>query len=507
MKQATIILFFILSIFYPQHINAAGSFSSEEKWFLGGQESKRVSLDFKNADLADVLKIFSQQSGQNFIAAQDTGDKKITLFLDNIPVNEALAKILDANNLISQMDEANGIFIVRAKPKDEKRVVTRVYALRYATVSTSKLNNTINITGASKGLSGLTTGKGGEGLKLTDDSASASKGGGGGVAAVVKTVLSDSGIVVEDARTNSLIITDIEKQFPVIERTISILDVPVPQILIEVEMLDVSKVTSDQMGVKYGATPLSFNGASRDTLYPFNQNALIQKGDATQPTYKVGTLSMAGLQATLQFLRTRSDTRNLARPRLMTLNNETAEIKIATDEAIGISTKTDSSQSTATQSVQAERVQTGVFLKVTPQVFMGTREILMAIAPKVIQARTGGTFQGQTFKDPEERGSQAILRVKDGQTIIIGGLLRTDDSNTVTKLPILGDIPLIGGFFRHKDKGGSERELIIFMTPHIMDDSSLSTIVSQSRESMGLSAADIRQRAINKELSILEQTF
>ena len=68
----------------------------------------------------------------------------------------------------------------------------------------------------------------------------------------------------------------------------------------------------------------------------------------------------------------------------------------------------------------------------------------MAVVPKVIQARTGATFGDQTFKDPEERGSQQIMKVKAGETIVMGGLLRTDNNVTITKLPVLGDIPLIG---------------------------------------------------------------
>lgn len=103
----------------------------------------------------------------------------------------------------------------------------------------------------------------------------------------------------------------------------------------------------------------------------------------------------------------------------------------------------------------------------------------MAIVPKVIQARIGGTFDGKSFRDPEERGSQSILKVDSGDTIMLGGLLRTDYTNTTTKIPILGDIPFIGGAFRHKDKSGSERELIIFITPHIVREESLAKSASK----------------------------
>jgi type II secretory pathway component GspD/PulD (secretin) len=176
------------------------------------------------------------------------------------------------------------------------------------------------------------------------------------------------------------------------------------------------------------------------------------------------------MTAALNFIKTRTDTRNLARPRILTLNNQPAEIKISTNEAIGASTVTNASSSSSTSSVQAERVQTGVFLTVTPQANITTREITMAIYPKVIEASNGITVSGQLFKDPEERGAQSILKVLDGETVIIGGLLRSKKSTAVTKLPFLGDIPFVGGVFRHKDIAGSERELIIFITPHILTD-------------------------------------
>ena len=476
----------------------------EEKFFnleRSDAGSRKVSMDFKDAALMDVLKIFSQQSGMNFIAAQDVSARKVTLFMENIPVKDALDKILDANDLTYAMDPDSDVFIVRSKPSSKGETVTRVYPLKYASVPSSKIKNTISITNnapsSNLGSSSLSSGISSMGL-----SGSSSSGNSGGIYAAVKAVLSKSGTLVEDARTNSLIVTDVESQFGLIENTIAKLDVPVPQILIEVEMLDVSKVTSDLMGVKFGNSPFSFKGASKDTFIPFDQREILNEGGTIK--YTAGTISTVGMTAVVNFLRTRLDTRNLARPRLLTLNNETAEIKISTNEAVGISSITASSQSTSTQTQQAERVQTGVFLTVTPQANLLTREIVMAVYPKVIQARTGATFGTQTFKDPEERGSQSILKVHDGETIIIGGLLRRDDSHTITKLPILGDIPFLGMAFRHKDKSNTERELIIFMTPHIINEKNRQKFLSApevpEKGTFSLDRIDI----MNQELSSME---
>ncbi len=462
-----------------------------ETKFIFPEYSKKISMDFKGAQLNDVLKMFSQQSGLNFIAAQDIANKQVTLYLDEVPVEEALERILRANNLTYEIDQGSNIFVVKTVKKPETELITRIYPLKYATVSSSKLRKTIDITAVG--------------------GAAAGAGEKEGIVSAMKSIISSSGSIVEDARTNSLIITDIPIQFPIIEDTLAKLDVAIAQILIEVEMLDISKTTSEKLGMKYGETPFAFTGGARDHVYPWNQNNLLRKGRFTfdDSEFRVGTIDASGLSATLQFLKTQTDTKNLARPRILTLNNETAEIKIATNEAIGEASKTTSSEGSAQTTATAERVETGVFLTVTPQVNPATNEITMAIAPKVIQARSGIQIRGTTFKDPEERGTKSILTVKSGETIILGGLLRTDGTKTMTKLPFLGDLPFIGGAFRHKDGEEKERELIIFITPHIISNRQKELVDASIAETPRLTREqDIpphRLNEIDKALAIFEK--
>jgi len=130
----------------------------------------------------------------------------------------------------------------------------------------------------------------------------------------------------------------------------------------------------------------------------------------------------------------------------------------------------------------------------------------MAIEPRVVQARTGGTFNGQTFKDPEERGSKSILRVHDGDTVVLGGLLRTDTDHIRTSVPILGKIPILGAPFRHKDKSETQRELIIFITPHILDEG-ITQHASKARSKNIVREQGIpanRSKMIDKELTLFE---
>ncbi len=456
--------------------------------FLYPEYSKRISMDFQDARLVDVLKIFSQQTNLNLITSEDLANKKVTVYLDNVPVELALEQMLRANNLTYQIQPESNIYLIKQLQKPEVELLTRVYTLKNATVGTAKLLKTLKL-------------KSEDDQDLTFDVDPQRT----GILGVIKGIITSQGKVVEDPRTNSLIITDIATNFPHIEAALERLDVPVVQILIEVEMLEVTKETADKIGVKMGDTPLTVFGAQRDIVYPWNQNRLLDKGFAfVDPEYRVGTIDASGLSATLQFLRTQSDTKNLARPRILTLNNEAAQIKISTDEAIGLKTQTTATEGVGSSSVEAERVQTGVFLTVTPQANKATGEILMAVSPKVIIARTGATFSGTTFRDPESRGSQSILRVKSGDTVIIGGLLREDTSKTTTKVPILGDIPLIGGAFRHKDDSVKERELVIFLTPHILGETDISKTVKFNAAPEIMREQDIpikKAKEIEKELS------
>jgi type II secretory pathway component GspD/PulD (secretin) len=209
------------------------------------------------------------------------------------------------------------------------------------------------------------------------------------------------------------------------------------------------------------------------------------------------------LTATLNFLTTSTDARTLARPRILTLNNQTAQIEISTDQAIDIvpsSSSTGTSGSTQTYTV--DRYTTGVILKVTPQANLLTREITMAVSPKVIDVILSQvqppTDIGGTVYDPETRGSDSILKLKDGQSMVIGGLMTNQTNKATTKLPFLGDLPLIGAAFRSKTTSKSERELLIFLTPHIID------YINQSALKGNIQDASDRAQEIYNSLNTYE---
>jgi type IV pilus assembly protein PilQ len=435
-----------------------------------------ISMDFQDANLKDVIKVFSIQSGLNFIASEAVQDRKITLYMDKVPLNQAMDKLFKANNLSYELDKESNIFIVKDWGKLVIETVTKVFRLRYATVSSSSLERekTSIITpvpttgGISTGTAGwATTGTQGTGTGATIEESGITK-------AVKKLLTPVVGSIIEDFRTNSLIVTDTPMRLSVISQVIASLDVPAPQVMLEVEMLDVSKDTIDKLGIKFGSTPLTMvlTGAKRGTLWPFRDTSLPMASESKMTPGSMD-FSTATYTVLLDFLKTQTDTRFLARPRILTLNNETAEIKIATQESIGVTTTTEAT--TGTTSATPERTETGVVLRVTPQINQETGEITMLVYPKVGEAVQGSAFTSDgksfQFRDPEERSTKTIVRIKDGDTIIIGGLIRSEFNETLTKLPILGDIPVVGSLFRHRSKSkDKERELLVFITPHIIKD-------------------------------------
>jgi type IV pilus assembly protein PilQ len=490
---------------------------------LSGQEidfpnpDVTISMDLQDANLKDVLKIFSIQSGLNFISSEGVQDRKITLYLDRVPIQQAMEKLFKANGLYYELDEDSNVFIVKDWGKPEIETVTKVFYLKYASVKSSALTEQ-----KKKGEGGF------QSLASSSSSSSSSSGtDDSGLTQAIKKLLSERGTVIEDARTNSIIVNDIPSKIPVITQLVAALDVPQPQVMLEVEMLDVSKNTIDKMGFK---TSLIENPVT--LLMPKGGNSGIFFGDPALKDITMETtrniwgtsLEAAGgiagsvvmgktYAAILDFLRTQTDTKYLARPRIMTLNNETAKIEITTKEAVGEKQETSGSGTNTTTTSEAERYDTGVSLTVTPQINMDTGEITMHIVPSVAEASQSAitSSRGVSFWNPEVRTTKTSVRVKDGETIILGGLIRNILSSKTDKVPILGNIPIMGALFRHKYKDKDiERELLIFITPHILRDTgsdyarAKNANVLTEREQDSFDGRS-RQTAINASLNNFER--
>ncbi|MCX5699032.1 MAG: hypothetical protein NTX01_05000 [Candidatus Omnitrophica bacterium] len=452
-------LFFLMLIFFITRLNAG-----QQPPPAGTEVS--ISMDFKDASLKDILKVFSMQAAMNFIASEAVQDRKITLYLDKVPLDKAMDKIFSANNLSYELDSEANIFVVKEWGKMETETVTKVFYLKNATVSISSLKEesaksfTVNSENAAASSRS----------KYKEESE-------GGITSAVKKLLTIGvGSIMEDFRTNSIIVTDTPMKMKVISQVIAALDVAVPQVILEVEMLDVSKNVVDKMGFKFGDTPFTavLTGATASLGFPYGDWSKVI--DAGKGLLSINSPNNYDMQ--LDFMRTQTDTKFLARPKLLTLSNETAEISITKDEIVGREDTTTTTTGVNVTTSEYKRSTdlaltkegTGIFLKVTPQINMDTNEITMVINPKSSVSNLSSLSSATNPQsDVEVRSTKSIVKVKDGETVILGGLIHQDKQVIGKKLPILGDIPLLGAFFRHKDQSvGLERELIIFITPRIV---------------------------------------
>ena len=468
----SVFIFLLIFAFFIPHLNA------EDQLGLSGSEPV-ISMDFKDASLQNILKAFSMQSGMNFISNEAVKDRKVTLYFDKVPLSQAMSKIFSANNLSYELDSKASIFVVKDWGKMEMETVTKVFYLKYATVSSSSLKE--EMSQLRNEASSVIGGSGSSSSSSSDSSDSTDKGkwkveSEAGITSAVKKLLTkDIGSCIEDFRTNSLIITDTPMKIQVISQVIASLDVAVPQVMLEVEMLDVSKDTVDKVGFKFGDTPFSaaITGATASLGFPYSGwGKIFSTNDGTI------SINRTSYDMQLDFIRTRTDTKYLARPKLLTLNNETAEISITKDEVVGREDTTITTNGVTTTTSVFKRSTdlvltkegTGIFLRVTPQINLDKNEITMAIYPKT-SVTTLSSLSLSTNKqaDAEVRTTKSMVRVKDGETIVLGGLIHQDKSVEIKKLPILGDIPLLGLLFRHKDQTKDiERELIVFITPRII---------------------------------------
>jgi len=462
--------------------------SQEQKVFDG------VSMDFQEADLKDVLKIFSQQSGLNFVADEKINSKKVTLYIDKVSVEDALYNIMRANQLSYERSDGSDVFVVKEAPLPPEATVptlTKVYALRYAQVG-GTWGGTASETASSS--SSSTTSSSTETVSATPSTGV----GGDDIIQVIQSLLSENGKLVSEKRTNSLIITDIAEKFPLIEEVIAQLDVAVSQVAIEAEILETVGTTLDRIGIQYGGTSGEMGTLTppkRGTNFPYPERLF----GATKPTFTVGTLDTSTFKLALEFLSKDSKTKFLARPKVITLNNQTAEIKISAETAVASIATITASEGVSQSTTQAERMETGIILKVTPQINSQDRMVTMVIEPEVIRPEDSKFFSG-SFVDPLRRKIKTTVMLRDNETLIMGGLIESQTANSMRKLPVFGDIPVIGVLFKKRIDDTTDRELIIFVTPHVIAP-------GESRAALpglGSQTAQSKKQEIEEDLEAVE---
>jgi len=439
-----------------------------------------ISMDFRDAQLNDVLKIFSQQAKLNFIADESVRNRQVTLYLDKVTIQDALDTLLTANGLVYIKPEGSNIFVVKESSADEVMLETRVYHLRYSQVSGEWTELDL-------------------GEKESTEETDSSEGDTGfeGIDVILESLLSPSGSIAVDLRTNSLIITEEPHRFERIERTIALLDVPTPQVMIESKMIEATLDKDDRMGINW-TMQVTAAGAARPTTAPFDRkhfggswypspnvtsstsagstsggsssSAEFAPGEpfpyAEATDFTFGTLDFTQFQAVLEMLDTKSDTKIIANPRIAVMNNEQATILVGTIIPIPIYERNAETGTIEITGYDEERV--GTSLDVVP-IINDDKFVTVELHPEV-SAIIDYTGPNDERPITSTREATTKVKVRSGETIVIGGLVKDTVINNDNKVPFLGDIPILGRLFSYKSKAIDKTDLLVFITPHIVKD-------------------------------------
>ena len=443
----------------PQSNVTQAGLSKKNQNFKGS----RVTLDFQNIEVRTILQILAKESGMNIVAS-DSVQGNMTISLKDVPWDQALQLVLDARDL----DKRQSGNIINVAPREEllskdKRDLTakkeledlgpllsQSFQLKYKSVEEFKTVLDIK-----------------EGSSNSGDS---------------RSILSPRGTALIDPATNTLIINDVYSVIKKLQALVEELDVPSQQVMVEARIVSATTSFGRELGVKWlgsytrqngnGATgigssiPTSGNASStsgaawKGPLGMFSNTPSVNLGAIT-PTSSIAivrsTLSGAlGLE--LSAAESSGKSKTISSPRVLTQNGKKAEIKSGTEVPYQ-----EASSSGATTTSFKEAV---LGLTVTPRI-TPDGNIIMDL--DITNDRVDNSCNA-TEPCIATNNLNSTVMVENGGTIIVGGIYKQDLSNSTKKVPLLGDIPVLGNLFKSRSRTEARRELLIFITPRIMDN-------------------------------------
>ncbi|MFH0924196.1 MAG: secretin N-terminal domain-containing protein, partial [bacterium] len=282
---------------------------------------------------------------------------------------------------------------------------------------------------------------------------------------IIEPFASSNGKISVDIETNSILVEDSINNIMSIEKAISNIDKPATQVLVEAAIIKVTLNDETRLGINWswleetsGGALTTFNAANKIISSPQEGIWMGEGAGQRETSLRLG-ISKSKINALLDVLQTRTNFDVLAHPKVLGINHKEASIMVG--EKLGYKVVKVSDGVTAEE---VNFLEVGTKLKFTPHI-TEDKSITMEIKPEISEGSvTGGIPNTSTTE------TSATIRVKDGQTIILGGLIKEKTTEVVNKVPGLGSIPILGILFRHRGLQASADEVIIFITPHILND-------------------------------------
>lgn len=436
-------------------------------------EGQRLTLNFQDIETRAVLQLLAETSGRNIVVS-DTVQGNVTLRLRNVPWDQALDIVMTTKGLDMRQ---NGNVIIVAPAEEIAARETADLEARQAIQELEPLYSEfiqVNYAKASDLAALISTGEG------------------------QNSLLSDRGTVSVDDRTNTLLVQDTASQLQEIRRLVETLDIPIRQVLIESRIVIVNDDISRDLGVRLGLTAFEENSSDGVTVFSGNStgtdtmvgSALDNLADPANgtifpielPTLEnrfnvnvpigspAGRFALAVLESDylvdLELTALEAEGRGeiVSTPRVITANQTEARIEQGVEIPYQESA---SSGATTTQFKKAV-----LSLSVTPQITPDNNIIMDLLVSNdtvgdLVASATGGFVPSIDTREVETQ-----VLVGDGQTVVLGGIYETERRETITKVPVLGDIPALGNLFKSRQTTSNKAELLIFVTPKILSEGS-----------------------------------
>lgn len=390
---------------------------------LPASDSRPMNLDVQGADIRTVIRSIAEYGDANIVADRGV-DGPVTVRLTQVPWRHALEIVCQSAGLIAL--ETDGVIRVATlktlrdeglekessarKQEELQPLETRVFNIRYASAK-----------------------------ELKD---------------AVAFVLSKRGSANIDERTNTILISDIAPRVTEVEKLVGTLDTETRQVEITARLVDVDRTAARQLGIEW----------SLDNLHSNSERISGSVGVSELPATASGTVRLGvvrnfgTLDATIQALEQENRANLISSPRITTVNNRKAKILVGKEVPLIV---LDIAGNPTT-----ELKKVGISLEVTPYINSENR-ITMDLKPEVSDLSSQATVQGGIVFTNTSADTRVM--VNDGETAVIGGLLRTSETKFTQGIPILGSLPLVGGLFRSSDTRKENRELLIFVSPRVVE--------------------------------------
>ena len=422
----------------------------------------RLTLNFQDLETRAVLQLIADFSGLNIVVS-DTVQGSVTLRLQNVPWDQALDIVMTTKGL--DMRRNGNVVIVAPAEEIAAREQAELEALQALQTLEPLRSEFIQVNYAK-----------------ASELASLVEGGGN------NSLLTDRGSVAIDERTNTLLVNDTPTSLANIRRLVTTLDIPVRQVLIESRVVIVNDDYSRELGVRFGTTSVNDNsdngligltgtgagagalvgtptiGTPGGSILPVTAPAQGSRYNVNLPVIgPAGSIALAILgndylvDLELSALQAEGDGRVVSTPRIVATNQREARILQGTE----IPYQEASSSGATTTSFQEAVLSLTVVPQITPD-----NRVIMDLT--ITKDSVGEVFNGVPAIDTRELVTQVVVR--DGETVVLGGIYETEQLNTTTKVPGLGNIPGLGNLFRSRSTESNNAELLIFVTPKILHE-------------------------------------